>query len=159
RGFAWARIALPNTNDLYVISVHLYASGTDADRNTEAQQIVNHINNDLPPGAWVIVAGDFNTSSRTEAALLTFGSILSDNPVPTDAEAGGDPDTNSTRGHPYDYVLPSFSLTNLLTSVVLPSHTFPNGLVFDSRVYTPLSDVPPVQFSDSGAVNMQHMAV
>ena len=159
RGFAWARIALPSTNDLYVISVHLYASGSDADRNTEAQEIVNHINNDFPPGAWVIVAGDFNTSSRTEAALLTFGSILSDNPVPTDAEVGGDDDTNAGRSAPYDYVLPSFSLTNKLTAVVLPSHTFPKGLVFDSRVYTPLSDVPPVLASDSGAPMMQHMAV
>ena len=159
RGFAWARIALNSTNDLYVISVHLYSSGNDTDRNAEAQAIVGHINNDLPPGAWVIVAGDFNTSSRSESALGTFGTILSDNPIPTDAEVGGDPDTNSTRGHPYDYLLPSFSLTNRVTSVVLPSHTFPNGLVFDSRVYTPLSDVPPVVASDSGAVNMQHMAV
>jgi len=28
RGFAWARIALPGTNDLYLVSVHLYSSGT-----------------------------------------------------------------------------------------------------------------------------------
>src|SRR6188474_2974193 len=27
RGFAWARIALPATADLFVVSVHLYASG------------------------------------------------------------------------------------------------------------------------------------
>jgi len=159
RGFAWAKIALNSSNDLYVISVHLFSGGTDTDRNTEAQTIVNHINNDFPPGAWVIVAGDFNTSSRSESALGTFGTVLSDNPVPTDAEVGGDPDTNSNRNHPYDYLLPSFSLTNRLTPVVLASHTFPNGLVFDSRVYTPLSDVPPVVASDSGAVNMQHMAV
>ena len=32
RGFAWARIDLPGTNDLYVVSVHLYNSGTAADR-------------------------------------------------------------------------------------------------------------------------------
>jgi endonuclease/exonuclease/phosphatase family metal-dependent hydrolase len=159
RGFAWAKIALNSSNDLYVISVHLFSGGTDTDRNTEAQTIVNHINNDFPPGALVIVAGDFNTSSRSELALGTFGTVLSDNPVPTDAEVGGDPDTNSNRNHPYDYLLPSFSLTNRLTPVVLASHTFPNGLVFDSRVYTPLSDVPPVVASDSGAVNMQHMAV
>jgi hypothetical protein len=34
---------------------------------------------------------------------------------------------------------------------------FPNGLVFDSRVYSPLSDVSPVQFADSSIC--QHMAV
>jgi hypothetical protein len=31
--------------------------------------------------------------------------------------------------------------------------------VFDSRVYSPLSDVPPVLAADSGASNMQHMGV
>jgi len=31
--------------------------------------------------------------------------------------------------------------------------------VFDSRVYTPLSDVAPVLSTDSAATNMQHMAV
>ena len=41
RGFAWARIALPGTNDLYVVSVHLYGSGTATDRNTEAAAIKN----------------------------------------------------------------------------------------------------------------------
>jgi hypothetical protein len=37
--------------------------------------------------------------------------------------------------------------------------SFTNGLVFDSRVYTPLADVSPVLMSDSAAMNMQHMAV
>jgi hypothetical protein len=53
----------------------------------------------------------------------------------------------------------SFSLTNSLTPVVLPSRTFSNGLVFVSTNYTPLSDVSPVQFADSTASGMQHMAV
>ena len=48
-------------------------------------------------------------------------------------------------------------MTNSLTSVVFASHSFPKGLVFDSRVYTPLSDVAPVLQLDSG--NAQHMAV
>ena len=43
--------------------------------------------------------------------------------------------------------------------VVIGENSFANGLVFDSRVYTPLSDVAPVVQSDSGATNMQHMAV
>src|SRR6267142_2128389 len=41
RGFAWARIALPGTNELYVVSVHLYSSGTATDRDTEAIEIKN----------------------------------------------------------------------------------------------------------------------
>src|SRR4029079_15990474 len=103
------------------------------------------------------VAGDFNVDSRSQAAMTTFKTFLSDGPIPTDAQSGGDPDTNEPRNKPYDYVLPSFSFTNLLTASVFPSHSFSNGLVFDSRVYTPLSDVAPVQFGDSS--NAQHMAV
>src|SRR5205814_407560 len=110
-----------------------------------------------PAGAWIIVAGDFNTDSRSEAAVSTFKTFLSDNPIPSDAESGGDPDTNDPRSKPYDYVLPSFAMTNALTNVVFASHSFSNGLVFDSRVYTPLADVSPVLQTDSS--NAQHMAV
>jgi len=157
RGFAWAQIDLPGSNDLYVVSVHLYSSGTATDRNTEATAIKTQIQNNFPAGAWVVVAGDFNTSSRSEAAISTFSTFLSDSPIPADAESGGNPDTNEPRNKPYDYVLPSFSMTNALTNVVFASHSFSNGLVFDSRVYSPLSDLSPVLVGDSG--NAQHMAV
>jgi endonuclease/exonuclease/phosphatase family metal-dependent hydrolase len=158
RGFAWARIDVPGTNDLYVVSVHL-KSGSDsaARRNAQASELRNLIQTNFPANAWIIVAGDLNTDTRTEAAMTTLKTFLSDDRIPSDHL--GDPDTNAGRTKPYDYVLPSFSLTNRLTSVALPSRTFSNGLVFDSRVYTPLSDVPPVQSSDSGASGMQHMAV
>jgi hypothetical protein len=88
-----------------------------------------------------------------------FSTFLSDNPIPTDAEAGGDPDTNDPRNKPYDYVLPSFSFTNRLTSVLFTNHSYSNGLVFDSRVYSAggLVDFFPVQTADSGQA--QHMAV
>jgi len=158
RGFAWAQIDLPGTNDLYVVSVHLLTSSSTV-RANEAAQLKALIQSNFPANAWILVGGDLNTSSRTEPAINTLTTILSDNPVPTDAESGGDSDTNAGRNDPYDYLLPSFSLTNYLTSVALPTHTFPQGLVFDSRVYTPLTDVSPVLSGDSGAVNMQHMAV
>ena len=104
------------------------------------------------------MAGDFNTDSRTEAAITTFSAIVSDTPIPVDNL--GNSDTSINRDHPHDYVLDSYSMTNAFTPVVYPSNTFPNGLVFDSRVYTPLSDVPPVQVGDSDSANgMQHMAV
>ena len=159
RGFAWARIDLPGTNDLYVVSVHLYSSGSATDRNTEATTIKNLIENNFPAGAWVIVGGDFNTGSRTESAVTTFQTFLSDRPVPTDNATPGNPDTNEPRNKPYDYLLPAFSLTNYLTSVALPSRSFDNGLVFDSAVFTPLSDVPPVAVGDSHTTGMQHMPV
>ena len=47
----------------------------------------------------------------------------------------------------------------LRTPVLIGTSRFENGLVFDSRVFTPLSAVAPVQRGDSEAQNMQHMAV
>ncbi len=160
RGFAWAQVALPGTNDLYVVSLHLYSSGTTTDRDTEATLVKSLISSNFPPEAWVIVAGDFNTSTRTEPAIDTFTTFLSDSPIPTDAQSGGNPNTNEPRNKPYDYVLPSFSFTNALTNVVFPSHVYSNGLVFDSRVYTNdlgLADFSPIQLGDSS--NAQHMAI
>lgn len=155
RGFAWAQIQLPGTNSLYVVSVHLLTSSAAA-RSAEATALQTLIQSNFPPNAWVILAGDFNTDSRTEATTMTTcDSYLSDFPVPVDNL--GNSDTSQNRNHPHDYVLPSFSFTNFETATVLSSQAFPNGLVFDSTVYTPLSDVAPVQFGDS--TNAQHMAV
>lgn len=42
---------------------------------------------------------------------------------------------------------------------VIGANSFPNGLVFDSRVYTPIDDVAPCLATDSAATNMQHMAI
>lgn len=160
RGFAWARIRLPGTNDLCIVSVHLYSSGSEADRKEEAVSIRNHIIGDpvnFPSSAFVVVGGDFNTNDRFEDAVTEFKKFLSDAPIPTDTT--GDPDTNSTRNKPYDYLLPSFNMTNRQIPVVIGSRSFLNGLVFVSTNYTPLADVSPVQYSDSLAFQMQHMAV
>jgi endonuclease/exonuclease/phosphatase family metal-dependent hydrolase len=156
RGFAWAQIRLPGTNDLYVVSVHLHTA-TASSRGIEAGVIKSNILRFFPANAWVIVAGDFNTDSRSEAALNTFKTFLSDSPIPTDQSNNAN--TSAPRSKPYDYALPSFSFTNGLVPLVIGSRTFHNGLVFDSRVYTPLAEVAPVEASDSGASNMQHMAV
>lgn len=155
RGFAWAQIDMPGTNALYVVSVHLLTSSASV-RSSEAANLKTLIQSNFPSNAWIVVAGDFNTDSRTESTTMTtFDSYLSDNPVP--ADNNGNSNTSENRNYPHDYVLPSFSFTNLETATVFPSHSFPNGLVFDSTIYTPLSDVPPVQFTDS--TNAQHMAV
>jgi endonuclease/exonuclease/phosphatase family metal-dependent hydrolase len=156
RGFAWAQIQLPGTNYLYVVSVHLLTSSA-GERAIEAGELKTQIQSTFPTNAWVVLAGDFNTDSRTEAGMTTLKTFLSDNPVPVDNL--GNSNTSQNRNHPHDYVMPSFALTNLETATVLPSHSFPNGLVFDSTVYTPLSDVAPVQFGDSTNDNAQHMAV
>ncbi len=160
RGFAWARLDLPGTNDLYVVSIHLKASNASSDisrRAAEVAELKALISTNFPADAWLIVAGDMNVYLETEGAITNFTSFLSDSSVPADLNGGTN--TNLGRSQRYDRVLPSFALTNSLVPVVLPSHTFANGLVFDSRVYAPLSDVPPVLSTDSGASMMQHMAV
>lgn len=156
RGFAWARIDLPGTNDLYAVSVHLLTSSSGV-RGTEANNLKALILSNFPANAWIVIGGDFNADSRSESCVTTFASLCPDAPQPTDGESGGDADTNANRNKPYDYVLASHSLTNYLTNVVFASHSFPKGLVFDSRVYTPLSDVSPVASGDSG--QGQHMAI
>ena len=162
RGFVWAQIDLPGTNDLYVVSVHLHSGGGSSSRAIEATNLKALIQAaNWPSNAWIIVGGDFNTDSRSEACMTTFKTYLSDSPIPSDevSNAAEEDNTNAGRNKPYDYVLPSFSMTNLLTSVVISNRVFPSGLVFDSRVYPVLDEVAPVQSGDSGAVNMQHMAV
>ena len=158
RGFCWAQIDLPGTNDLYVVSVHLKASsGSSGTRSSEATALKALITANFPTNAWIVVAGDFNLSSRSETALSTFKTFLSDSPIP--ADGSGDPDTNAGRDNPYDYVLPSLTLATNFVPVVVGAQTFNNGLVFDSRVFTPLSAVSPVQAGDSGVTGMQHMGV
>ena len=154
RGFAWAQIGVPGTNDLYVVSVHLLTTSASA-RATEATELKGLMQSNFPANAWIVLAGDFNTDSRTEAAITTFSGYLSDFPVPADNV--GNSNTSTHRNDPHDYVLPSLSFTNVETASVFPSHSFPSGLVFDSQVYTPLSDVAPVQFLDT--TNAQHMGV
>ena len=158
RGFAWAQIDLPGTNDLYAVSVHLKASSSSSDASRRAAQVAvlkSLIESNFPANAWIIVAGDMNLYSDTEPAITNLTSFLSDNPIPTDQNS--DADTNKGRSERYDRVLPSFSLTNTLAPVVIGANQFSKGLVFDSRVYTPLNDVSPVLAADSG--DAQHMAV
>ncbi len=160
RGFVWARIDLPGAENLYVVSVHLKASSgmtNEFRRNAQASQIKSLIQSNFPANAWLVVAGDCNIQSSSEDALTTFKSFLSDTPIPTDSPAGGDADTNNGRSERYDYVFssPTFSANRIETSI--GSRSFPNGLVFDSRVFSPLTDVVPVQASDSSS--LQHMAV
>lgn len=158
RGFAWAELDLPGTNDLFVISVHFKAGSSDATtRATQAAGLCQQIQANVPPGALVVVAGDFNLQSRGEPALATLNSMLRDDPIPTDAESGGNPNTNEPRSRPYDLVLPNALLRPLHVPMMIGSRQFDRGLVFDSRLFTPLDAVDPVHTDDSGTA--QHMAV
>ena len=50
------------------------------------------------------------------------------------------------------------ALEGCKTPVTIGPESYEGGLVFDSRVYAPLSDVAPVELADSDSP-LQHMAV
>jgi hypothetical protein len=139
--------------------VHLKASsGSSSQRNTQATNLKAYIQAKLTPGDYIAIAGDFNTQSRSETCLNTFSSFMvTAGPYP--ADGNGQENTNENRNHPYDWVMADPGLSSHATPLVIGANTFKNGLVFDSRVYTPLKDVAPVVLGDSSANGMQHMAV
>lgn len=157
RGFAWARLDIPGNSELFVVSVHLLTSSA-GNRNSEAGQIRTYIQNNVPAGDYVVIGGDFNTDTRSEAAFTTFSQVVSTT-GPWPADRNGNQGTNAGRTKPYDNVLVSSDLRMFEVPVVIGSSSFTNGLVADTRVYQPISEIAPALTSDSGATNMQHMAV
>ena len=158
RDYVWARIDIPGDKDLWAVSVHLSSGGGATQRNVEAGEIRGFIQARVPAADYLVLGGDFNTNTRTETCVTTLSSVvITSGPYPVDL--AGDPDTNAAREKPYDWVTADADLHARRTTLVIGSRSFPDGLVFDSRVYTPLSEVSPVLSGDSGATNMQHMAV
>lgn len=156
RDFAWAKIDIPGPVDLWAVSVH-FLTTSSSNRNAQAQDLVAYINANVPDGDYLVIGGDLNTGSRSEACIGTLQSVITTSNTPVDQR--GDGDTNAGRSKPYDWVLPDGDLNARHTAVVIGNSTYNTGLVFDSRVYTPLSEVSPVQSGDSGVSGMQHMAV
>lgn len=157
RDFAWARIDVPGPVDLWAVSLHLLTSSASV-RNGEAQQLVTYIKSKIPAGDYLVIGGDFNTSSRTEACVSTLAQlVVTSSPYP--ADRNGNSNTNASRGSPYDWVLADADLHAFRTSVTIGSSTFANGLVVDTRVYSPISEISPALSTDSGAASMQHMGV
>nr|WP_275451307.1 lamin tail domain-containing protein [Sorangium cellulosum] len=157
RDFAWARIDIPGPADLWAVSVHFLTSGSGA-RNTEAQQLVSFIQAHVDPDDYLVIGGDFNTGGRDEACVTTLSSVVV-KPGSYPADKNGNDKTNASRSKPYDWVLVDSDLEPLETAVVLGGSSFANGLVVDTRVYSPLSEISPALSSDSGAPSMQHMGV
>jgi endonuclease/exonuclease/phosphatase family metal-dependent hydrolase len=158
REFVWARIDLPGDMNLLAVSVHLSSGGGSSVRNAQATDLRALIQANKLATDHVVIGGDFNTDSRSESCLTTLSTVVrTASPWPADQNGVGG--TNASRAKPYDWVAPGSALAALSTPLVVGSSSFANGLVFDSRVYDPLSAVSPVQEDDSGATNMQHMAV
>lgn len=157
RAFAYARIDVPGSIDLWAVSVHLLTTGA-TDRATEATALLGYVQAGVPAGDYLVVGGDFNTDTVDEPALATLSAaVVTASPYP--ADQSGNTDSSINRNHPHDWVLAGPGLDAREEPVSIGSGSFPAGLVFDSRVFTPLSDVPPVVVTDSGASGMQHMAV
>jgi endonuclease/exonuclease/phosphatase family metal-dependent hydrolase len=157
RDFAWARIDVPGSKDLWVVSLHLLTSSS-TDRNNEASNLVQRIKANIPTGDYLVVGGDLNTSSRTESCFTTLGQVVTTS-GPYPADRNGNTNTNAGRTKPYDHVLVDSDLRAYQTSTVIGSSTFSAGLVADTRVYSPISEISPALSTDSGATNMQHMAI
>ncbi len=157
RDFAWARIDIPGPKDLWVVSVHLLTSDATT-RNNEATNLVSRIKSLVPAGDYLAIGGDLNTDTRSESSFSTFSQVVTTS-SPYPADKNGNTNTNASRAKPYDHLLVDSDLRAYQTSTVIGSSSFSAGLVVDTRVYSPLSDISPALSTDSGATNMQHMAV
>jgi endonuclease/exonuclease/phosphatase family metal-dependent hydrolase len=156
REFAWARIDVPGDKDLWAVSLHLLTSKSSA-RAKQIKQIAQYIQDNVPTGDLLVVGGDLNTNTVSEASLKGFNGVLVRKQQPADQSGNGD--TNAPRNKPYDRLFADDDLHGLAVPVKIGAQSFTHGLVFDSRVYTPLADVAPVLKNDSDAESMQHMAV
>jgi endonuclease/exonuclease/phosphatase family metal-dependent hydrolase len=159
REFAWARIDIPGRRDLWAVSVHFKASSNCApQRREQARELVKQLTSAIPAQDYVVLGGDLNTSERAESCIRTLASyFVTSGPYPADTH--GNSETNAGRDKPYDWVLADQELETKRVPLILGSLQFPNGLVFDTRTYDPLTELPPAERTDSGAANMQHMAV
>jgi len=159
RELVWARIDVPGDKDLWAISVHLKASaGSSSTRQAEAVALVVAVRAKIPEADYLVIGGDLNTQSLREPCLSELAQLVAvGEPFPVDQL--GDRDSNGGRSRPDDWVLFDAELSPLEIPVVVGASTYAHGLVFDSRVYTPLSEASPVLVDDSGVTGMQHMAV
>ena len=158
RDFAWATIDLPGTQDLHAVSVHLYSDNAP-DRNLEAIALTNLISAaGWRTNGYVTVGGDFNTVNRSEAAITTFATFLTDAKKP--ADQNGVQQTSINRNYHYDYVLPSTNLNARHRTFNIWGYSFTNGLVYDSRpTWVTWADGLPPPSLTNDVTNLQHMAV
>jgi Endonuclease/Exonuclease/phosphatase family len=163
REFSWAVIDIPGTTDLQVVSVHLKAStGPDnrTKREGEATYIKDYVQTNFDNNHYILVGGDLNTyHSPVEPCISVFASFLEINDhIPVDRY--GDSDTNENRNERYDWLMPNQVLDDHHTTlrVGTGSQAFPEGIVFDSWIFTPLGEVSPVEYNDSHGT-MTHMGV
>lgn len=157
RDFVYAKIDIPGQHDLLAVSVHFKTKPRrQAKRQATAlnEYIKEHFDFD---NDYLIIGGDFNSPKLNDSALNVLKQYVDISKPAKDKN--GKSGTNASRSKPYDHVLPGKKLTQLEVPLEIGDNKYDSGIVFDSRVYSPLSDVSPVKSGDSGVSGMQHMAV
>ncbi len=157
RDFAWARIDVPGPRDLWAISVHFYAQSSTT-RDAEAASLVSYIQANVPAEDYLVIGGDLNTGWRGELAFTTLAQVV-DVAGPFPVDQAGNANTNTSRYRPYDHVLVDADLRAAQVPTQIGASTFTDGLVVDTRLYSPIEELWPALATDSAAYNMQHMAV
>jgi endonuclease/exonuclease/phosphatase family metal-dependent hydrolase len=153
RCFAWATIAIPGAKPLHVVSVHLVRNHPEH-RVAEARHLLELVRASFPTNDYVVLCGDFNTASRSSEALAELTAWFDDSRQPSDQE--GNRNTSANRNRPHDFVLPNPALAKRHASTIFGGKIFPDGLVFDSRLWNPPPS--PAQREDTGR-NLQHLPV
>ncbi len=171
RDWDWAVVDLPGPKELLVVSVHLSTKKNGSEMPVLIEAIQSKIKADAKEGKsyFVMIGGDFNTSNRNSTIQYMSELFTTKAPYPVDQK--DNPNTNSNRSKPYDYLMCSPDWCKYEIPVEIGTHTgekaYKNGHVFDSRVYaqtpagnaTEINYVSPVQAGDSDADQMQHMPV
>lgn len=150
RGFTWACIDIPGETNLWVVSIHFATSA--GSRPQEATALVNLIQANIPAADYLIVGGIFNSSSRSEAQFTTLSAVVN-TAGPHPADQSGNENTNRPRTQPYSSVFANAAFKAQQTPVTIGSASFPNGLVVDTRVFSPLTALAPALVGDSDAIN------
>ena len=182
RRLNYAIIDIPKEKDLFVVSVHLSAKSYD-DQIAAAQLIaqkVSELKKENPNKYYYMVGGDFNGSDvvskygfgEYETEAIFDADEYAPRPIGEDGNYG----TNTNRTKPYDWILTSSDLSAYQVSSNFCSVTnstdckrYTNGLVFDTRDFSQLNldkyffgtsfNEQTLNINDSGALNMQHMAI
>lgn len=148
RAFSWAKIQIPGNRFLWAISVQL--STIQANRANSIAELITRIQQDIPPQDYLVVGGNFNCDSRTEASFASLGAVVTI-PANFPVDQAGNSNTNAERDRPYDNLLFDADLQALVTPTIIGANSFPNGFVADTRVYTPITDLAPALANDSAA--------
>ncbi len=159
RDYVWARIDIPGPKDLWVVSLHLlerrrFRRPQQRGETAGEPDPGEHPRRGLPGHRWRPQHRQPRRVLRLHASPRWCRPPARTRWTRTTGRAPTPAGPSRTTG--------SSSMAICARTREPPSSAAaptPTGLVLDSRVYTPLSEIAPAQSGDSGATNMQHMGV